>query len=373
MQKFWNFFFLYKLFNYFCNKMRQRNSVIDNINPQELLSKNDELNLRKKTKFSKSSDKSSFLGRKHKIDRSENSLEEIAKKFFKCISKIKGNSISINDVVKELNVKKRRIYDVTNVLEGNYIFILIVFLLKNIGIGYIKKEGRNKIEWLKGDLILKNIVNNLENNENNEKINIKDNKEKKINLIQAEIKKVEKLIAKEEDNLNKMNKNIFLTYDDIKGGDKYHNYIALKSNGETNPDIIILNEDDLEDNKLDINHIKENIFINNNKNINLNNNIINKNQNIDINQLPNKKSIENNERINNINNSLNIKSFQNEKPFDFCINSSNNQDSLENNINNSFFINNDYKNNNNVEFHYNKYKRKDSNDSELSFINNFSL
>ena len=247
--------------------MRQRNSVIDKTNPQELLPKNDELNLRKKTKFSKSSEKTSFLGRKHKLDRSENSLEEIAKKFFKYISKIKTNIINVNDVVKELNVKKRRIYDVTNVLEGNYIFILILFLLKNIGIGYIKKEGRNKIQWLKGDLILKNIVKNLENNEN---IDIKDNKEKKINLIQAEIKKVEKLIAKEEDNLNKMNKNIFLTYDDIKGGDKYHNYIALKSNGETNPDIIILNEDDLEDNKLDINHIKENIFINNNKNINLN-------------------------------------------------------------------------------------------------------
>ena len=89
--------------------------------------------------------------------------------------------------------------------------------------------------------------------------------------------------------------------------------------------------------------------------------------------MPNKKSLENNEIINNINNSLNIKSFQNEKPFDFFLNSSNNQDSLENNINNSFFINNDYKNNNNVDFHYNKYKRKDSKDSELSFINNFSL
>ena len=108
--------------------MRQRNLVIDNINPQELLSKNDEVNLRKNAKFAKSSNKTSFLGRKQKIDRSENSLEEIAKRFFKYISKLKTNSIRLNDVVKELNVKKRRIYDVTNVLEGKYIFINYNFI-----------------------------------------------------------------------------------------------------------------------------------------------------------------------------------------------------------------------------------------------------
>ena len=340
--------------------------VIDNINPQELLSKNNEVNLRKNAKFSKSSNKTSFLGRKQKIDRSENSLEEIAKRFFKCISKLKTNSIRLNDVVKELNVKKRRIYDVTNVLEGKYIFLLIIILLKYLGIGYIKKEGRNKIKWIKGDLALKNIIKNFDNNEN---IDIKDNKDKKINLINEEIKKVDKLIIKAEDNLNKINKNLFLTYDDIKGGDKFHNYIALKSNGDANPDIIFLNEDDLKDNNLDISHIKENFFINDNININMKNNIINKSQNNDINQFLYKKSVENNEIINNINNSLNIKSFPNEKPFDFLINSLNNQDSMENNINNSFFINNDYINNNNGEFK-NKYQRKDS---ELSFINNISL
>ena len=347
--------------------MRQRNSVKDNTNPQGLLSENPEVNFRKNTKFSKSSKKTSFLGRKQKLNRSENSLEEIAKRFFKCISKYKNNSITINDVVKELKVKKRRIYDVTNVLEGKYIFLLILFLLKNLGIGFIKKEGRNKIKWIKDDLALKNIIKNIENNEN---IDIKDNKEKKVNLIQEEIKKVDKLISIAEDNLNKINKNLFLTYDNIKGGDKFHNYIALKSNEETNPDIIILNEDDLKKNYLDINHLNENCFINNNVNINMKKNIINNNLNNDINQMSYKKSQENNEIISSINNSLNIKSFQNEKPFDFLINSSNNQDSMENNINNSFFINNYYTNNNNIEFHYNKYKRKDS---ELSFINNFSL
>ena len=104
--------------------MRQRNSVIDKTNPQELLPKNDELNLRKKTKISKSSEKTSFLGRKHKLDRSENSLEEIAKKFFKYISKIKTNIINVNDVVKELNVKKRRTIFISYYLSFHLFFEL---------------------------------------------------------------------------------------------------------------------------------------------------------------------------------------------------------------------------------------------------------
>ncbi len=53
--------------------------------------------------------------------RQENSLGELTKNFIKYIKKQEGKEININDVVRELKVKKRRIYDITNVLEGKKI------------------------------------------------------------------------------------------------------------------------------------------------------------------------------------------------------------------------------------------------------------
>ena len=60
--------------------------------------------------------------------RQENSLGELTKNFIKYIKRQGGKEININDVVKELKVKKRRIYDITNVLEGKFnIYINILF------------------------------------------------------------------------------------------------------------------------------------------------------------------------------------------------------------------------------------------------------
>ena len=50
--------------------------------------------------------------------RQENSLGELTKNFINYIKEQGGKEININDVVKQLKVKKRRIYDITNVLEG---------------------------------------------------------------------------------------------------------------------------------------------------------------------------------------------------------------------------------------------------------------
>lgn len=46
-------------------------------------------------------------------------------------------SVDLNDAVERLGVPKRRIYDITNVLEG---------------IGLIDKTSKNKIQWRKGDI-----------------------------------------------------------------------------------------------------------------------------------------------------------------------------------------------------------------------------
>lgn len=60
-----------------------------------------------------------------KNSRQENSLGQLTKNFINYVKESGKNTININDLVKKLKVKKRRIYDITNVLEG---------------IGYIKKH-----------------------------------------------------------------------------------------------------------------------------------------------------------------------------------------------------------------------------------------
>ena len=64
----------------------------------------------------------------------ENSLGQLTKNFINYIKTTGKKAININDLVDELQVKKRRIYDITNVLQG---------------IGYLQKSGKNEIVWTK--------------------------------------------------------------------------------------------------------------------------------------------------------------------------------------------------------------------------------
>jgi hypothetical protein len=57
-------------------------------------------------------------GKKQKA-RQPNSLDELTKKFLKYAIESNGPTINLNSVMKKIKVKKRRIYDITNVLEGN--------------------------------------------------------------------------------------------------------------------------------------------------------------------------------------------------------------------------------------------------------------
>lgn len=68
-----------------------------------------------------------FLSRKRKRPRQENSLEELTIDFFKYMGKSGKNIIDINTISKNLNIQKRRIYDITNVLEGNLIIFYDIF------------------------------------------------------------------------------------------------------------------------------------------------------------------------------------------------------------------------------------------------------
>jgi transcription factor E2F3 len=68
----------------------------------------------------------------------ENSLGELTRKFIQLIRESKEDlSVDLNIAADQLKVQKRRIYDITNVLEG---------------IGLIEKTIKNKIKWKGGDI-----------------------------------------------------------------------------------------------------------------------------------------------------------------------------------------------------------------------------
>ena len=51
-------------------------------------------------------------------NRQDNSLGVLTRKFIELIKNSPEQMIDLNEAVQELNVSKRRIYDITNVLEG---------------------------------------------------------------------------------------------------------------------------------------------------------------------------------------------------------------------------------------------------------------
>lgn len=79
--------------------------------------------------------------------RRENGLSKLTREFIQIIRKSKENlSVDLRVAALQLNVKKRRIYDITNVLEG---------------IGLIEKTKPNKILWKGGDTEDYEICSNL--------------------------------------------------------------------------------------------------------------------------------------------------------------------------------------------------------------------
>jgi hypothetical protein len=63
-------------------------------------------------------DELSACEKKKSRQRVENSLGELTKNFINYIREQGHKEVNINELVKKLKVKKRRIYDITNVLEG---------------------------------------------------------------------------------------------------------------------------------------------------------------------------------------------------------------------------------------------------------------
>lgn len=62
----------------------------------------------------------------------DNSLGQLTRKFVDLLKSARGGQLDLNDAAMTLTVQKRRIYDITNVLEG---------------IGLIEKKSKNNIRW----------------------------------------------------------------------------------------------------------------------------------------------------------------------------------------------------------------------------------
>lgn len=71
---------------------------------------------------------SGSMTRKQK-SRAINSLDELTKKFVRCVGSSESDRINLNTVMKKIKAKKRRIYDITNVLEGIFKYLLYTFYL----------------------------------------------------------------------------------------------------------------------------------------------------------------------------------------------------------------------------------------------------
>jgi sulfite reductase alpha subunit-like flavoprotein len=110
----------------------KKNNNVDKISTIKNLNLENNL-LEKESKINKKLNQKTYLNKKQKKQRQENSLDELTRSFINYVKETKNVKININEIVKKLKVKKRRIYDITNVLEGkilNIIFIFSYFFLK---------------------------------------------------------------------------------------------------------------------------------------------------------------------------------------------------------------------------------------------------
>uniref|UniRef100_A0A1I8MC85 E2F/DP family winged-helix DNA-binding domain-containing protein n=1 Tax=Musca domestica TaxID=7370 RepID=A0A1I8MC85_MUSDO len=72
-------------------------------------------------------------------NRADTSLGILTKKFVDLLQESADGVVDLNDASKKLSVQKRRIYDITNVLEG---------------IGILEKKSKNNIQWKCGNSLL---------------------------------------------------------------------------------------------------------------------------------------------------------------------------------------------------------------------------
>lgn len=126
--------------------------------------------------------------------RNDSSLSILTSKFLQLLNISKDGTVDLNEAVKILEVQKRRIYDITNVLEG---------------IGYIQKFTKNKVKLIdqENEEGLEQILNKLNN-----EMNLLEKEEESYDL---KIKELEREIDIIMENKEEMNY-AYLTENDVK-------------------------------------------------------------------------------------------------------------------------------------------------------------
>jgi transcription factor E2F3 len=288
----------------------------------------------------------------------ENSLGQLTKNFINYIKTTGKKSININDLVNELEVKKRRIYDITNVLQG---------------IGYLQKSGKNEIIWTKTN---NNKIKSKKKSVPQKKVNINNNKQK-INLekLEGEKNTLDEKINNFKDEFNSLAKKAefakygYITLDDLKSlsiNDKV-DLLVIKATKGTVMNIVDKNDikitydkvkklmemGEMELNEVLLNKLKKNnqIFFNCPEEVGLNLYSIKSGELYEIGNNKNKNNSNNNgkniEVSKFVNNNFNIKNLIENKNYNigFNYNVNLNKDNYIQNNNNSINTNNNYNNN----------------------------
>ncbi|XP_039295991.1 transcription factor E2F1 [Nilaparvata lugens] len=138
-------------------------------------------------------------GKKPALTRYDTSLGLLTKKFVDLLKSSPKGVIDLNVASEKLEVQKRRIYDITNVLEG---------------IGILEKKSKNNIQW-KGGQVPADSVNSLEST---------------ITDLKATERNLDKLISDSENQLKKMNEQkrfAYITYQDLRSVEEYHTQTVM--------------------------------------------------------------------------------------------------------------------------------------------------
>lgn len=138
----------------------------------------------------------------------------LTQKFINLLKKSPNGIIEISVAAEELDVQKRRIYDITNVLEG---------------INLVQKYSKNKIRWID------NVSSTLASNDKCEELYkaIQEAREQE-RLLDEEIQRIEEEVQKIENS-----EYSYVTYDDIKKLDSMadQTIIAIKAPKGTNLEV----------------------------------------------------------------------------------------------------------------------------------------